>query len=73
MLSVGDGTTLRFRGDFVHVLPSIGKGCDFSPKSLPRAGFRPKTGMLCQLTGPPAGTHLMSNFQVIEFISWQKH
>jgi hypothetical protein len=73
MLSVGDGTTLRFRVDFVLTVPPIGERGDSSLKSLPRAGFRSKMGMLCQLTAPPAGTHLLSNLQVIESISWQKH
>ena len=73
MLSVGDATTLRFQVDVVLAVPRIDKRGDFSLKSLPRAGFRPKTGMLCQLTSPPARTHLLSNLQVIESISWQKH
>src|SRR6267378_5558903 len=64
MLSVRNGTTVRFQeattaARFSNVTgclcphsPVLGQGRDFIMKSLPRAGFRPQTGMLYQLTDP---------------------
>jgi len=41
-------------------------GLTLSLKSLPRAGFHPETGIVCQLTSPSRGNRLMSNLQVIK-------
>ena len=76
-----DSTLLSLYIPYIYIslyIPCIYKRCAFSRKSLPRAGFRPKTGIVRQsaLAFPwLPGTRLMSNLQVIESeeISWQKH